>query len=124
MSALASQQRVAGIFAGERSGEHYIVLQQGREILEAVDRDIHFARKQGAIDFLREKRAATDSPQRHVRPNISLGANVHQLDRRSSGLRADQSGHMFCLPQSQGGGAGPDSQSACGAHGSPSIKKR
>jgi hypothetical protein len=122
-AARTAEQRIARVFALENGGKRDTRFQHRGEVLQAVHGDINRAIQQGPIDFLGEKSAAADLPQRHIGAGITLGADPHELNGRRTGLRPDQTLDVTRLPQRQRRAAGPDAQWRS-AHGSPCARKR
>ena len=113
-----AEQRVTRIFTLHNRNEIDPGLQQGREILEAMNRDVDFARAQRAIDFLGEEGAPVNGPEGHIVAHVAFGADMHQLNRGRAGLAADEPGHMPRLPQSERRCACADAERARLRHGS------
>ena len=111
-AAPAGEPDIARILALEHRGERQPRRQLGRQIIQAVHREVHMARGERLLDLLGEERLAGDLRKRPVENVIPLGADLEDLDLRRAVEAGEKSRDMVCLPECQLGATGADAERA------------
>jgi len=110
LAAIATDQHIPGIFPLGDGSYREPIRQHRRDILHAVDRQIHGTIQQSVFQFLDKESLAADLGERHIEDLITGGLDDSQLDPTSWPPSFEFSLHPLALRQRQQAAAGPNAQ--------------
>ena len=113
-SADAEDQRVAGVLAPQRAGEHDAGRQRGLQVLQAVHREVDAAVGERLVDLLGEQALAADLRQAAILHRVAGGADGMLLEHVQAAQHRAEAGQdreeAAGLDQRQRRAAGADAQ--------------
>ena len=103
-------QCIGNVLALGHRGEDQFLGPLRRQVLEAVDGDIHRAVKHGALDLLGEQPRAADRGQRRVLVAVTVGLDLDEPDIETGMKESKAIGNPLGLPAGQPAATGADPQ--------------
>jgi len=110
LAAIATDQHIPGIFPLGDGSYREPIRQHRRDILHAVDRQIHGTIQQSVFQFLDKESLAADLGERHIEDLITGGLDDSQLDPTTWPPPFEFGLHPLALRQRQQAAAGPNAQ--------------